>query len=447
MTILFNFGTARRGDSGPRRRGHRLRWKTLAGACALASAATMVAACSSGGTPSGSAGGQITLTEIDEYPPGLPQYAAFQWLFSTYEKTHPNVKIEREAVNGETMLPKLLGDAQTHTLPDLVVALNADMPNLEATQQFVNLDSDLAKWGQWDDYLAGSKAIGTDKSGTYGIQIGTNDLGIFYNKKIFAEAGITTLPTTWAELLSDSNTIMSKVSGLTYGAIGVGAECGDNWQFLPYIYQQGLNVNDLTNPGVAAAVNFWDELLKDGVANKEIITTCQSTNIPQFVQGKLAMVEDGPWDLPTLAADNFSDWGVFPIPLRSASDNESVPLGGEFWTIPETSSATEAAAWNFIEWSQTPQILLQFDEKLGYFSVRPSLWPAEEKADPAITPFITELKDGEGMTTTLGANFTAYATGLNTALIQVLEGQKTAQDALSEAQSTAQSSISESNGG
>ena len=190
------------------------------------------------------------------------------------------------------------------------------MPNLEATQQFVNLDSDLAKWGQWGDYLAGSKAIGTDKSGTYGIQIGTNDLGIFYNKKIFAEAGIKTLPTTWAQLLSDSNTIMSKVSGLTYGAIGVGAECSDNWQFLPYIYQQGLNVNDLTNPGVAAAVNFWDELLKDGVANKEIITTCQSTNIPQFVQGKLAMVEDGPWDLPTLAADNFSDWGVFPIPLK-----------------------------------------------------------------------------------------------------------------------------------
>jgi multiple sugar transport system substrate-binding protein len=406
----------------------------------------MAAACSSGSSPSSSAGGQITLTEIDEYPAGLPQDAAFQWLFNTYEKTHPNVKIEREAVNGEEMLPKLLGDAQTHTLPDLVVALNANMPNLEATQQFVNLNSDLAQWGQWGDYLAGSKAIGTDKSGTYGIQIGTNDLGIFYNKKIFAEAGIKTLPTTWAQLLSDSNTIMSKVSGLTYGAIGVGAECGDNWQFLPYIYQQGLNVNDLTNPGVGAAVNFWDELLKDGVANKEIITQCQSTNIPQFVQGKLAMVEDGPWDLPTLAADNFSDWGVFPIPLRSASDKDSVPLGGEFWTIPVTTSATEAAAWKFIEWTQTPQILLQFDEKLGYFSVRPALWSAEEKADPAITPFITELKDGQGMTTALGANFNAYATGLNTALIQVLEGQKTAQDALSAAQSTAQASISESGG-
>ena len=145
-----------------------------------------------------------------------------------------------------------------------------------------------------------------------------------------------------------------------------------------------------------AAVNFWDELLKDGLANKEMITQCQSTNIPQLVEGQLAMVEDGPWDLPTFAADHFSDWGAFSIPLSSPTDKESVPLGGEVWTIPVTTSATEAAAWNFIKWTQTPQILLQFDAKLGYFSVRPSLWPAEEKANPAITPFINELKYARG---------------------------------------------------
>jgi len=438
MTILSAFNSDRRNDGG--RRPRRLRGKPVATACALACLVAITGA-GCGSSSSGSSGGKITLTEIDDYPAGLPQYAAYQWLFNTYMKTHPNVKIDRQSVSGTTFLAKLLSMAQTHTLPDLAVPDNPDLPNLEATGQLVSLTPYLNKWGQWHSYLPGVRAVATSKGQAYGILIGTNALGFFYNKKIFAEAGITTPPATWAQMISDSKTIVSKVKGLTYGAVGFGGDCGGNWQLLPYIYQQGLNVNDLTSPGTAAAVNFWGTLLKDGLASKEVITQCQSTNIPQLIQGKLAMVEDGPWDLPTFTADHFSGWGAFSIPLSSATDHESVPLGGEVWTIPQTNTATEQAAWNFIQWSQTPSILLQFDAKLGYFSVRPSLWPQEEKADPAITPFINELKYAVGRTTTLGANFNTYSTDLNTALIQVLEGQKTATAALAEAAASAKSSI------
>jgi multiple sugar transport system substrate-binding protein len=441
MTILSAFSSAR-GNDGGGRRPRRLRGKPVVTALAVAGlVASAAAGCGSNGGSGGTAGGKITLTEIDDYPAGLPQYAAYQWLFQTYMKTHPNVKIARQSVSGTTFLAKLLSEAQTHTLPDLAVPDNPDLPNLEATGQLVSLTPYLNKWGQWSSYLPGVRAVATSKGQAYGILIGTNALGFFYNKKIFSEAGITSTPTTWAQLVSDSKTIVSKVKGLTYGAIGFGGDCGGGWQLLPYIYQQGLNVNDLTAPGMAAAVNLWAELLKDGSANKEVITQCQSTNIPQLIQGKLAMAEDGPWDLPTFKADHFSDWGAFSIPLSSPSDHLSVPLGGEVWTIPKTNTATEQAAWNFIQWSQTPSILLQFDAKLGYFSVRPSLWPQEEKADPAITPFINELKYAVGRTTVLGANFNTYSTDLNTALIQVMEGQKTATEALKEAAASAKSSI------
>ena len=446
MTILFQSNPAQ--PSGHGRRPHRLRRKPLAATGALlAVIALTAAACgNNGGGSSGSAGGKVTLTEIDDYPAGLPQYAAYQWLFDTYQKSHPNVKIQRQSVSGTTFLAKLLSEAQTHTLPDLAVPDNPDLPNLEATGQLTSLTPYLNKWGQWSSYLPGVRAVATKQGQAYGVLIGTNALGFYYNKKIFAEAGIKTPPATWAEMISDSKTIVSKVHGLTYGAVGVGGDCGGNWQLLPYIYQQGLNVNDLTAPGTVAAVNFWGTLLKDGLANKEVITQCQSTNIPQLIQGKLAMAEDGPWDLPTFAAAHFTGWGAFSIPLSSPSDHLSVPLGGEVWTIPKSSPATEQAAWNFIQWSQTPNILLQFDAKLGYFSVRPSLWPAEEKANPAITPFINELKYAVGRTTTLGANFATYSTDLNTALIQVLEGQKTAPDALKEAAAAAKSSIGGSGG-
>jgi multiple sugar transport system substrate-binding protein len=386
----------------------------------------------------------ITLSEIDYYTPGLPQWAAFQWLFSQYEKTHPNITVARQTVSGSDLESKELALATTHSLPDLALADNTYMPNLVATGQWVNLKPDLTKWGQMKDYLAASWPQLTFNGGIYGMQDGLNDLGLIYNTKIFAEAGITTVPKTWSQLLSDSKTIVTKVKGLTYGAVGFGAAdngCGASWQFLPWIYQQGLDINDLTSPGMIAAVNFWATLLKDGYANKEVITQCQSTNIPQLVDGQLAMVETGQWDFPTLAADHFNDWGTFPIPLRSAKDHSASPMGGEVWTVPKTNTAGEAAAWNFLQWSQQPAIEYEFDLKLNYTPARPALWPAFEKALPRVTPFVQELKYSVGRTAVLGLKFPTYETVLGTALVQVLEGQQSARSALSAALASAKRTL------
>ena len=294
----------------------------------------------------GATSSHITLTEIDYYTPGLPQWAAFNWLFNEYDKTHPNVTIDRQTVAGSELLPKELALASTHSLPDLAIADPTYTPSLYATGQWTNIKPDLIKWGQMSQFASAEWPQMTFNGGIYGILDGMNDLGFIYNKKIFTEAGITSVPTTWAQMISDSKTIVTKVKGLTYGAVGYGAEpgCSAGWQFLPYIYQQGLDVNDMTAPGMVAAVNFWGTLLKDGYANKEVITQCQSTNIPQLVAGQLGMVETGQWDFPTLAADHFNDWGTFAIPLRSPSDHPAVPLGGEVWTVPKTNSTGEAAS-------------------------------------------------------------------------------------------------------
>ena len=75
MNGLSRLRSGRQAHRAPVPRG-RLRWKAVATACILASAATALTACSSGGSGS-SAGGHITLTELDDYPAGLPQSDAF----------------------------------------------------------------------------------------------------------------------------------------------------------------------------------------------------------------------------------------------------------------------------------------------------------------------------------------------------------------------------------
>jgi multiple sugar transport system substrate-binding protein len=435
---------------GPARRTHR---RQLVGvSTAVLAAGGALSAAGVAGTAAAAsahhATSKIVLTEQDWWGT-QPQDGAFDWLFATYERTHPDVTIQRDIVPSSVLLTKFLSEAQSGTLPDIAVPDNPFMPELEATGKFAPLNSYIDKWGQWGDYVQATKTIVSDSSGKiYGIQIGTNDLLIFYNKNIFKEAGITTLPKTWDELYSDGQRIVSKVKGLTYGAISFGATagCSGGWQFMPWLLSAGstLSVKGMTAPGTVQALDFWVKMLKGGLATRSVLSQCQTTSLPWIEQGKVAMVEDGDWDLATLTKDHASWVGFIPFPVPSAGDTPKVPLGGEVWTIPQTNPASEQAAWNFLQWSQQPSILDEFDNRMDYLSLRKSVAAEQQRQTPALAPFIAELAGGQSRTQYLGANENAYSTDMSTAISQALLGEKPPLAALQAAQQALESSIKSS---
>jgi len=391
----------------------------------------------------------ITLTEED-YWGSQPQEGAFNWLFSTYEKTHPNVTITRDIVPGAELTSKVLSQAQTHTLPDIVVNDNPYVPQDWATGGFVALNSYLSKWGQWSSYLPGSQAITTVHGIVDAIQIGAVDLLMFYNKAIFAKAGITTVPTTWSQLYTDSQKIMSKVKGLTYGAISFGASsesnCSGGWQFEPWLLSAGakLSVPDMTAPGTVAALSLWVKLVKNGLATKSVLSMCQSTNLPWLEEGSVAMIEDGTWDLATVESNHAYPSkmiGFFKMPVESPADKAGTPLGGENWEIAKNNPATEQAAWNFLEWSQQPKILLEFDNMMDYIGVRSPVYEEQASQNKALMPFVQELSGGASRTQYLGANYGTYSTDMADAIGYAILGEETPLAALQAAQKQVKETI------
>jgi multiple sugar transport system substrate-binding protein len=385
---------------------------------------------------------QIVITEQDWYGVG-EQNTAFNWLFQTYMKTHPGITIKREPIPSEVYPNKLLQEAQTNALPDIANVDNPYMPQFEATGKVVPLNAWVQKWGQWDSYIPASRIVTTGAhNNIYGIQIGTNDLAIFYNKKLFAQAGVTSLPTTWAQLLSVGKQIIAKDKGLTYGAFSFGATtggCDAGWQFEPWLMSAGANLSvpDITSPGTVAALSLWVNLVKSGVATKSVLSMCQETNVPWLVQGKVAMIEDGPWDLGLIAqAHATNQIGYFEIPVQTAGEKPSSPMGGEVWTIPQTNPASEQAAWNFIQWSQTPSVLLQYDNRMDYLSVRPAVSAIQEKQNHELTAFVDELASVRSRTQYLGALYGTYSTDVSVAIQQAILGEATPAAALATAQKT-----------
>ena len=120
-------------------------------------------------------------------------------LFTAYEKLHPNVTIQRDAVPFANLIPKADQEAASHTLPNLIamdnpgcgVPLRPPAPSPSSIPSFP---------GQLNstNYYAGPLQTTQYQGKTYSMPVGSNDLALYYNIKDFQAAGLTP-PTTWAE--------------------------------------------------------------------------------------------------------------------------------------------------------------------------------------------------------------------------------------------------------
>jgi multiple sugar transport system substrate-binding protein len=414
----------------------RRRRALLAGTTVLMLAAGLLGGCASSGGASASSGGKITLTDEDWYPPAtFTQGAGIQWLFNEFHKTHPNITIKREISPGpNNLIPKLLNQATTNSLPDIAIIDNEYMPSIDSTGKLLNVSGDLH--GGPSAYLAGQKSIATGPTGLNGIFIGVVTLAIFYNKDMFKAAGITQVPQTWDQFAQDAKKLTtSKTYGFLFG--GGQDQCA-TWQFNPWQWSAGGTDLPLNSAGTVKALNFWHQLVASGATPKSVVNSCQDDTYQKFATGQAAMVENGAWDIAPLAKTKIN-YGIFSIPVPTSSATLTLPLGGEMFTLPNTgNSAREKAANEFLAWSQQPSILTQFDQKIGYVPAQTALWPSVLKKNPAWAPFVNSLAAARGRTDVVKAKYPQWAQAMSTAISQTLLGQKSAAAALSAAQSSYQ---------
>ncbi|HEX3028947.1 MAG TPA: sugar ABC transporter substrate-binding protein [Clostridia bacterium] len=150
------------------------------------------------------------------------------------------------------------------------------------------------------------------KGRLYGLPLGNNCLALFYNKDMLQTAGIEP-PKSWSEL----EIITKKLTnGTTYG-IGIAAPLDDQgtFQFLPWLLSTGASIETLNSPEGIKAFDFLAKLIKEGVMSKDVMNWTPSDELSQFITGKIAMMVNGPWQIPELKtqAPNLN-YGVIDIP-------------------------------------------------------------------------------------------------------------------------------------
>jgi multiple sugar transport system substrate-binding protein len=404
------------------------RRRTLALASAASVALLALAGCSSGSGSSGSSA-SLTLTEMDYYG-SAPQNSQIQGVLNQCG-AQAGVKVVHEEAPRAQLVPKLLQEAASRSLPDLMLVDNPDLQQLASTGGLVSLSAnDMGTTGLYPSIVS----AGSYQGQTYGIAPGVNDLALYYNKDLFTKAGLTP-PKTWAQLTADAKALTSGTrKGIAFSAAGT--EEG-SFQFEPFFWSAGADLKNLASPQAVAALTLWKTLVSDGYASKSVVNWSQADVEAQFQAGNAAMMVNGPWQLPVLNGTAGLHFSVVPIPVPAASDPAVSPLGGEVWAVGHSNSGREAKALAVVKCLLSPSVSVAWSKDAGYIPSNQAAAAQMAKSDPQLAPFIAEVGTAKARTAELGTAYPKVSTALWTALQQALASGTSPQAALSQAQGQA----------
>ena len=231
----------------------------------------------------------------------------------------------------------------------------------------------------------------------WGIPTAFSTKAIYWNKDLFTKAGLdpNKPPTTWDELLSDAKTIKEKTGVPGYG---LPAKTMDNTmhQFLHYVYTNNGSVTDdkgnitLDSPENLAALEFVKSLVpysEDGPSAYE-----QNDMTTLFSDGKVAMIEQGPWGRNQIAKT--INWGVAPLPTGPSAKGPGTLLITDSLAIFK-GTGVEDQAMDLAKFLTNPENQFTYEKTHGLTPLRPVAGVADlVKEDPSWKPFLDGISNG-----------------------------------------------------
>ena len=153
--------------------------------------------------------------------------------------------------------------------------------------------------------------------------------GLFYNKKIFAQHGIT-VPTTFTQLLSDAAKL--KAAGvLPFSASGVAGWPISRWVGILLFRKLGPNAMEavaqkkakLTGPAYEWAAQQVATMGKDGYFSPGVTDLSYNASLAQFLTGGSAMMYMGTWLLAQInSSENTQGKNIAFMPFPSVAGGQ-----------------------------------------------------------------------------------------------------------------------------
>ena len=180
--------------------------RLMAAAAIGAAALAAVAGCgsSSGSSSSASSNGKVTLTFFGaDYGTGPSNSTTKYWdaIATAFHQAHPSITVNVQTVNWTDFPTKSATLIQNKQYPDIMEG-NPAPPY--AQSGLIYPVSDVLSPSVASNLIPKFLKDGQYQGVNYGIPFTTSTRAMYYNKKMFAAAGISAPPKTWAELQADA---------------------------------------------------------------------------------------------------------------------------------------------------------------------------------------------------------------------------------------------------
>jgi len=401
------------------------RKRVVLGVAVAAAAATVLAACSSSGsssTSTNSSTAKVTLSWWNNANT-QPLLGVFTNIIKQFETAHPNITIHNVPMQNELFKTKVTPALRGNSPLDIFQQWGSGQ---QATQvqsgKLADISSDVSPWiGS-----LGTPATEWQTNGKwYGVPYDLHVVGFWYRKDLFQQAGISSPPTTIAQLESDDATL--RAHGIT--PITVGSKDGWPdafwWEYFAVrecsqsTITQAMSGVSLSAPCFTKASADLDAFMKTNPFQTVFLATpaqsVPNSSVALLANGKAAMELQGDWD-PGAGAGLTSDknlfaklgWFPFPSVPGGAGDPKAVLGGGDGYSC--TTGASEPACAEFLQFLTTPAVQKQIIGAGVGLPANPAAdsaltVPAEQDAAAAnsAAPYIAEYFD-IALPTTPGQN-------------------------------------------
>ncbi|MFE7747440.1 extracellular solute-binding protein [Streptomyces sp. NPDC057428] len=312
----------------------------------------------------------------------------FKKLAEGFEKKHPKVDVKYVNVPFGEAQNKFKNAAQAGAgAPDVIRSEVAWTPEFADLGYLAPLDGTAALKDQ-DDFLEQAAASTKYKDKTYAVPQVIDSMGIFYNKKIFADAGVEV-----PKNIADLKTVSKKIKDKT-GKTGLYLRGDDAYWFLSFLYGEGGDLVDASSKSVTVdkpegvkAFKTVKDLVDSGAAKTDATDGWENMQ-SSFKDGKVAMMINGPWAVTdTLTGKEFTDkanLGISPVPAGSAG--QGAPQGGHNLAVYAGSKNLDAS-YAFVEYMTSVQSQAQTAGELNLLPTRTSAYAKQQAVDSEIVQF------------------------------------------------------------
>ena len=284
-------------------------------------------------------------------------------LVAGFNATHKNLKVVLHLTPPNDDTSQLATAIRAGSVPDVVGLNDIDVPEFSHQNALMNLTKYINALPYKTSLSPGHLKLATYNGQDYGLPYLADLSVLWYNKKLFKEAGLNPNdpPTSYAQIVSDAK----KITALGHGIYGF-SFAGDcqgclGFTMLPSLWAAGQHMinGPLTNQTVNVAS---DAPLKTMLEAYHTMWAGHMTPVADQTQNGLTWGADfeagkvgilpGDYGFATKMT-NQAEFADAPLPAVDGG-NYSTFDGGDDFVIP-AGAPNASGAWEFIKWALEPQ--------------------------------------------------------------------------------------------